>query len=299
MNGVLASRVDRASRNDGADWITALAFRPRKESWVAASPEGFHKLFRASDDPVRDWLDPACAATAAREDADMQLLHRAAADVCPPVRRDHACLVYPYLSGPDLRATLRTRGGGGAGAAGLAAAMRVLARLHTTGEDLSRYAAKAYPASGYLPPDLDVLRRIAARPRRLCLEGFEVRNFRYDRRRDAWCFFDPQAISLGVPENDVARFIVSLLMVNWGRGGGLRIWTAFDAGALVAAYERAAGDTLDATLLSYFTHESIAMRRHFAERALGGLRGAARLLGRPYLVNYFHQLDHWARQHEF
>ncbi|HEU0277489.1 MAG TPA: hypothetical protein VFQ95_06705 [Rhodanobacteraceae bacterium] len=300
MNSTLAGSVERPARAGGADWITALAFRPRKESWVAASPEGFHKLFRASDDPVRDWLDPACTATAAREYADMQLLHRAAADVCLPVRRDHACIVYPYLSGPDLRATLRTRGGGGVeGAAGLAAAMRVLAHVHTTREDLSCYAAKAYPASSYLPPDLDVLRRIAARPRRLCLEGFEVRNFRYDRRRDAWCFFDPQAISLGVAENDVARFIVSLLMVNWGHGGGLRIWTAFDANALLAAYERAAGDTLDATLLAYFTHESIAMRRHFAERALGGLRGTARLLGRPYLANYFRQLDHWAHQHEF
>ncbi len=284
---------------DAAGWIAALAFTPRKESWVAVSGGRFYKLVRAGDDPVQDWLDAGCGATAAREYADMQLLHRAADDALEPLRLDHACVVYPELSGPDLRTALLRQRGRGEGGAGLHAAMRLLARVHATDQDLSAYPWKAYPANPYLPPERDVLQRIAKQPRQLCMEGFEARNFRHDRQRRAWCFFDPQTVSLGVAENDVARFIVSLLMVTWGAGGSLRIWTAFDANALRASYERAAGRTLDATLLTYFIHESIAMRRHFARRALARLGGARRLVGRPYLATYFRQLGNWAREHEF
>lgn len=277
--------------------IATLGFTPRRESWVARSRGRFYKLARASDDPVGDWRDPACAATAAREYEDLRFLHRIAPDVVAPLERDQGCVVYPELSGPDLRDVLLTRRA--SATAGLHAAMRLLARVHAAPADLARYPEKPYAAARYLPPVRDVLERLAARPRTLCMEGFEVRNFRYDGARRAWRFFDPQVVSRGVAENDVARFLVSVLMVTWGADGSWRIFTAFDPAALVASYERAAGSALDRTLLAYFTHESIAMRRHFARRALARLHGVRRSVGRPYLAAYFHQLERWAHTHEF
>lgn len=79
----------------------------------------------------------------------------------------------------------------------------------------------------------------------------------------------------------------SLLMVNWSKGGSPRIWNGFDAGDLAFMYEQASARVLDKTLLNYFLHETIAMRRHFSEQALRTLHGAWRIFGRPYLIAYF------------
>ena len=280
-----------------AGWIAALAFARRKESWVAAPADNFYKIFRRSDDPARDWLDPACMEKARREYADMQLMHRIDERACGPLRLDHACVVYPCLSGPDLRVMLLRRGSGNAErSSALRDAISLLARLHAATDEVSHYPLKNYLSGGFLNPDMDVLRRIGECHRVLCIEGFEVRNFRYDQRRSAWVFFDPQDVSRGVPENDLARFIVSLLMVTWGKGGSPKIWRNFDFGDLMSTYERTASRSIDPVLLNYFLHETIAMRRHFAEKALRALRGVSRLLGRPYLSAYFLQLEKWAER---
>lgn len=279
-------------------WIDALAFAPRKESWVASSAGGFYKIFRGSDDPARDWLDPACIEKARREYADMQLLHHFSSRVCCPLRVDHACVVYPDLSGPDMRVMLRRRGDA-QHTAGLRDAISLLARLHAATDAASHYPLKDYLVDGHLAPSAEVARRIAGCRRTFCIEGFEVRNFRYDQRRDAWLFFDPQDVHRGVPENDLARFVISLLMVNWGKGGSPKIWTGFESRDLVSTYEHAASRPVDTILLNYFLHETIAMRRHFAERALRALHGVPRLLGRPYLAAYFLQLEKWVTSHEF
>lgn len=295
---VAMPRDAQEPRTGRAGRIAALGFAPRKESWVASSEGNFYKIFRSSDDPARDWMDPACIEQARREYADMQLLHGFSERVCRPLRVDHACVVYPHLSGPDLLAMLRRRGGA-QGATALRDAMLLLARLHAEGTAASHYPSKDYLVDTHLSPDADVLRRIAERERTLCIEGFEVRNFRYDRDRSAWLFFDPQVVHRGVPENDLARFLVSLLMVNWGKGGSPRIWTGFGFPELVSTYEHAASRPVDKILLNYFLHETIAMRRHFAERALRALHGVPRLLGRPYLTAYFLQLEKWVATHGF
>ncbi|WHZ20050.1 MAG: hypothetical protein OJF55_002199 [Rhodanobacteraceae bacterium] len=284
---------------DAAPRIETLAFTPRKESWVASSGGWFYKMFRSSDDPARDWLDPVCIEKARREYADMLLLHRFSKHVCRPVRLDHACVVYPHLSGPDMRAMLQMRGCTSAQrAAALRDAVTLLARLHAeTGEALD-YPVKDYLRHSYLTPDAEVLARITARERTLFIGGFEVRNFRFDRQRNAWFFFDPQHVFLGIPEDDLARFVISLLMVNWGKGGSLRIWRDFDVTDLVATYQQASARTQDPLLLNHCLRENIAMRRHFAEKALRGMHGAGRLIGRPYLSAYFLQLEKWVAKHE-
>jgi hypothetical protein len=144
-----------------------------------------------------------------------------------------------------------------------------------------------------------VTRRIGERERTLFIGGFEVRNFRFDRRRDGWFFFDPQNVFRGMPEDDLARFVISLLMINWGQDGSVRLWQDFDVSDLLATYESASARSLDRTLLNYFLRETIATRRRFAKKALRNMSGAKRVLGWPYMAAYFMQLDHWAAHHEF
>lgn len=282
-----------------AGWIDALAFTPRKESWVASSAGSFYKIFRKSDDPAQDWLDPACVKQAGREYADMLFLCQFSDRICSPIRLDHACIVYPQLSGPDMRAMLQWRGTTDAQrTAGLRDAVVLLSRLHMVNVDASRYPVKDY-LSGLLPPSRDVIMRIAGRERTIFISGFEVRNFRFDRPRGGWFFFDPQHMFLGMPEDDLARFVISLLMVNWGKGGSLRLWQDFDIDDLLSTYEQTSTRLLDKTLLNYFLRETIAMRRRFAEKALRAMNGARRILGQPYLAAYFLQLEKWAANHEF
>lgn len=284
-----------------AGWIESLEFIPRKESWVASSSGWFYKIFRASDDPARDWRNPACIETATREYVDTLFLRRLSDHVCAPVRRDHACVVYPHLSGPDMRAMLQQRDGADQRqcSAGLHDAMAVLARLHAGSAEVAEYPVKDYLHNGYFAPDAGVAERISARARTLFIGGFEVRNFRFDRQHNGWFFFDPQRVFLGMPEDDVARFIVSLLMINWGRGGSLRLWQDFDPIDLLSAYEHAAKRSLDRTLLNYFLRETVAMRRHFAEKSLRSMSRVRRIPGRPYLAIYFLQLQQWVENHEF
>ncbi len=289
-----------ASPMAAAGEIAALSFTARKESWIASSEGRFYKIFRRSDDPAQDWLDSLCIDKARREFADMLLLHRLCRRVCCPLRRDHACVVYPYLAGPDMRELLRRRGTSYAQrTAALREAMTLLAALHAAPGEALDYPLKDYLHDGYLVPGRDVVRRIAGRERTLFIGGFEARNFRFDRDRGGWCFFDPQHVYLGMPEDDVARFVISLLMINWGSGGSLKVWQRFDAAQLLSGYETASGRRLDRTLLNYFLHETVAMRRHFAEKALRGMPGAKRVLGRPYLGLYFRQLEKWVANHEF
>ncbi|MGS0999915.1 hypothetical protein [Rhodanobacter sp. UC4451_H18] len=301
MNGQNAAS-ERVPPTGSAGWLAELAFTPRKESWVASSADRFYKIFRRSDDPLRDWLDPTCMEKAGREYADALLLRELSEHVCTPLRLDHACVVYPRLSGPDLRPMLQQKHGAfGARhrAQALRKAMVVLAQLHRARSNPAGYPAKDYLHDGYLVPDAEVARRIGERERTLFIGGFEVRNFRYDEEREDWLFFDPQHVYLGMPEDDVARFVISLLMINWGQGGGVTLWQGFDVEDLLAAYEDAAGFLLDGTLLTYFLRETIAMRRHFAQKALRNMAGARRVIGRPYLAGYFMQLNHWAANHEF
>lgn len=283
-------------------WIDGLAFTPRKESWVASSADWFYKIFRRSDAPARDWLDPFCMEKASREYADTLLLGRLSDRVCMPVRLDHACVVYPLLSGPDMRPMLQQMRGADAArrrTRALSEAMVTLAQLHGAEQDTPDYPVKDYLQNRYLVPDVEVAKRIGERERTLFISGFEVRNFRFDRHRDGWFFFDPQHVFFGMPEDDLARFVISLLMINWGQGGSVRLWQDFDVSDLLSTYEDAAGRLLDRTLLNYFLRETIAMRRHFAQKALRSMSGAKRALGRPYLAAYFMQLNHWAVNHEF
>jgi hypothetical protein len=270
------------------DPILTLRFTRRKESWVAAASGRFYKITRSSNDPLRDLVDPYCIGTSLREYNDVCFLHGLAESVCRPEGIDRACIVYPFLSGPDLRTWLISRAPPARHQVPLHSAMALLARLHRG--EAAGYPVKDYRRDGFLAPPPAVLQRMADRPQTLVVTGFEARNFRFDQSRNAWFFFDPHHVWIGHPEEDFARFMISLLMIR-GRRRGLRPWTEFDRFRLRASYEDLAPAKLDDTLLNYFLCEELAMRRFHATKLARRMRGAMRAFVMAYTRVYYHQLQ--------
>ncbi|MGH8182519.1 MAG: hypothetical protein ACREPH_02540 [Rhodanobacteraceae bacterium] len=272
------------------DRIAALGFRRRKESWVAEAGGCFYKIPRSSDDPLHDLNDPECGDTALREYTDMRFLASlAAGGVCRPERIARACVVYPLLSGPDMRELLLRSRSPEARAASLHSAMRLLARLHHG--DAMDFPVKDYARDNFLAPTPALLARMQTRPRTLVVTGFEARNFRFDGGSNAWSFFDPHHLWRGSPEEDFARFVVSLLMIR-GRRGIPRPWTRFDRFHLLAAYEASAPMKLDRPLLNYFLDETLAMRRFHALRSARRMPATSRPVGAAYTRFYYQRLRH-------
>ncbi|MGH8117423.1 MAG: hypothetical protein ACREPJ_08985 [Rhodanobacteraceae bacterium] len=269
------------------DRIETLRFARRKESWVAATAGHFYKIVRKGDDPLQDLDDPECTRTATREYNDLRFLGTLADRVCRPERIDRACVVYPLLSGPDMRMLLLDRGMRARHRACLHSAMRLLAAFHHG--DAAAYPAKDYRRDGFLAPAPHVLDRMQGRPRTLVVTGFEARNFRFDEHRNAWYFFDPHHVWRGYPEEDLARFIVSLLMLP-GRRSGPRAWTRFDRCRLLAEYEAAAPAKLDRQLLNWFLAEELAKRRYYALQSAQRMPAAGRPFGVAYTALYYHGL---------
>lgn len=269
--------------------VESLAFTRRKESWVAEADGRFYKIIRKSDDPLRDLDDAACIAIAAREYTDMRFLGSLAPGVCRPERIDRACIVYPALTGPDLRTLLLQGGPTEEKEAALRSAMLLLATMHHGKAD--GYPMKDYRSHGFLAPTPELLDRMQRRTRTLVVTGFEARNFRFDRNSNAWFFFDPHHLWLGFAEEDFARFVVSLLMIR-GRRRGPRTWTDFDRFRLLAAYESQAPAKLDVQLLNYFLYEQLAMRRFHAMRSARRMPAASR----PFAVAYARFYYHWLRR---
>lgn len=270
------------------DPIGDLAFRRRKESWVAESGGCFYKVVRRSNDPRRDLDDPACAAIATREYDDLCFLHALDPAVCRPTRIDRACVVYPTLTGPDLRTLLLRASTHATHAAALHSAMQLLAHLHHG--DAGGHPLKDYRRENFLPPGPAVLARMQGRPRTLVITGFEARNFRYDKPRATWRFFDPHHVWRGYPEEDFARFVVSLLMLP-GRRRGPRTWAGFDRFRLLGEYEALAPARLDRPLLNYFLDEKLAMRRFHALRSAHRAAFAVRPIGVAYTRFYYQRMQ--------
>jgi hypothetical protein len=269
--------------------LATLQFARRRESWVASCSGRFYKITRKSDDPLRDLDDPACIGTSLREYTDMCFLHGLDEAACRPESVDRACIVYPLLSGPDMRTVLIGHASAEQREASLHSAMALLARLHRG--EVAGYPVKDYHRDGFLALPPAVLERMASRQRTLVVTGFEARNFRFDRSRNGWCFFDPHHVWAGYPEEDFARFMISLLMIR-GRRRGPRLWTGFDRFRLRESYEMLAPAKLDSMLLNYFLSEELAMRRFHATKLARRMPVVARTFVMAYTRVYYHRLQH-------
>jgi hypothetical protein len=271
--------------------IGTLAFTPRKESWVAESQGRFYKIIRRGSEPQEDLVDPACMEIARREYTNMQFLHALDDRVCAPIGIHQACIVYPLLSGPDMRALLLRNPPREQVDACLRGVIALLASLHRAGAGSADYPFKDYRRDSFLAPGREVLDRMEARRRTVVITGFEARNFRFDEKKGIWCFFDPHHLWRGLPEEDLARFVISLLMLR-GRRAGPRTWTNFDRFALLSTYEELAPDRLDRTLLNYFLREQLAKRRFHAMKAVASLSALGRLFKGAYTWLYYRRLRH-------
>jgi hypothetical protein len=289
--------MNSTSLDDPPTAIAGLKFVRRQESWVAKSNGYFYKIVRKSDDPMRDIGDPECIEKALREYNDLRFLAGLSAGVCCPVRTEQGCIVYPYLSGPDLRDVLRSGAARARHQDALHDAMFLLAQFHRDAGNIGNYPVKDYLLRSYAAPAPDIIERIRVRKKTLVIGGFEVRNLRFDNAQGGWYFFDPHHVWVGVPEDDLARFFISLLMVNWGRDGTPRCWNHFNMGTLLATYERATSAPVDKILLNFFLLERTAMRKFFAMKTLGNMSVAARIIAWPYLKVYFWQIERWRSAH--
>ncbi|MGH8144773.1 MAG: hypothetical protein ACREPY_00430 [Rhodanobacteraceae bacterium] len=283
----VAQPVEASPRRSDASAIGALKFTRRRESWVAQSAGHFYKIVRASDDAMHDFVDPACIASAQREYGDMRFLHGIDAAACCPERIEQACIVYPVLSGPDMHELLTRRPACEQATQCLQAAMLLLARLHCHKAD--GLPVKNYQLEGFLAPGPRVMARMRDRQRMLVVTGFEARNFRFDKHEAGWFFFDPHHLWCGFPEEDFARFMVSLLMIR-GKRGGPRPWTGFDRFALLATYEASTHAKLDRELLDYFVREQLAKRQFYAMRLARHMRSPGNVIGVAYTRLYFQRL---------
>ena len=257
---------------------------------MAESSGSFYKIIRRTDDPLQDLDDPVCIDTASREFADMRFLHGISDRICPPERNERACIVYPLLSGPDMREVLLDKRARAQHESCLREAMELLARLHQRADGLAQYPVKDYRCDSFVLPDPGTSERMKERKRTLVVTGFEARNFRFDAGKAAWFFFDPHHLWQGLPEEDFARFLISLLMIK-GRRRGFRPWKDFDRSELLAMYEESAPTKLDAKLLNYFLHEQLAKRRFHAMKAIPRMGPPAGAFVRTYTDWYYRRLQ--------
>jgi len=297
-----AAGTDRATPPDAAlaarvdELVRTMRWTARPLSWTLVADGRFYKIDRRSGDVAADLVNPEARARARIEhDLTCRL---AALDpaVVTPIALVGSCLVAPALTGDDMVTALR-RGDEERDAA-LEAALSLIGRLHRAeGAALEGVTAHDYAENPYLPAPPALRERLGARPRTLVVRGFEVRNFRAERPGGAWRFFDPHQADLAAPEEDVARFVVSLLMLNWGRHANVRAWDRFVPERLISTYEGARGLRLDREVLAYAFALNVAMRRFHSRGRTAGLAGARALAAAAYRKAYFWQIERWGRRH--
>ena len=72
------------------------------------------------------------------------------------------------------------------------------------------------------------IKSIESQQKTIVVLGFEVRNFKRIYPNGSFNFFDPHHLLIGVPEDDFCRYLLSLLMLNWGNNTNFLIWRKFD-----------------------------------------------------------------------
>ncbi len=266
-------------------------FAARPLAFVARDGDLFLKVPRLAGGPLVAWRSAEVIAAATEEHALLDLLAAADPDVLRPTDRVAGCLAFPWLEGPDLLVVLRG-GDSDQQRSAIEAAVDLLGRLHAK-LDLAAQGAIDYASDPWLTGATSFADRLEGMELGPVVRGIELRNFRFDAVAGRWRFFDPHRCGIGARAEDLARFVVSLLMVRWGAFDGFRAWEAFDLDALLERYARAAGRPLrDADFATAFDY-NLAMRRHHAERAVAVAPLWLRPAYRIYLDRHFAALDAW------
>ncbi len=275
--------------------LPSISFLQRPESWVAVADDVFLKIPRQSNDPMTDVCGQIGLVIAQSEYDQASWLASSTPSVLRPLGLERACLIYPAISGPDMRNFLLDASRS-ASADVIAQAMTTLASIHATSlapdVDFDEYGISP---RFYVEPKNEIRERMARRKMVPVIDGFEVRNFRFDATRGIWMFFDPHRIRVGNPECDLARFAISLLMMPWGRTFACWIWTRFNLAQVITSYENAGGAVVDRDILRYFLEENAAMRDSFARKAVSNMRIGIRQAASAYRAVFFKQINNWIR----
>jgi len=280
------------------DLIRGACFSARRWSWVCARDRYFLKIPR-----VAGQLQPDLSASRAEAEGEYRLTQQLTGQldgmVEAPLRLIDACIVKRRLQGPDLWRLAQRVGGTPEVQAALAQGLVLAARLHrldpATVPDLPVHDYAQDPS---LPAPKELHDRLRRRPRTIVVGGLEVRNFMQDVNDGQWKFFDPHETVLGAPEDDVARYILSLLMIDWGRHARCRIWTRFNYQHLLQAYEAARGTSLDQQLLAYMFQRNVARRRNEARDSTRDLPWFMHMAARAYEGLFFRQVREWGSRHD-
>ena len=278
--------------------IDAGLFTGRIWSWVCVRQRYFLKIPRASGGRLHtDFTEGAAAAD--REYRLTQDLAEALGDmVDTPLRLIDGCIVKRRLTGPDLWTLARQEGATSRVRNAISEGVVFAAKLHRL--DLASVpglTVHEYADDPYLPAPEELHDRLSQRRPAIVLGGLDVRNFKQNRPAGRWLFFDPHVAELGAPEDDFARYILSLLMINWGRHADCRIWTQFDYRELVDIYERTRGSPLDEHVLAYMFARNIARVRTDVWAVGDWSRWLQRAAARGYEKLFFWQVMRWGGQH--
>jgi hypothetical protein len=275
--------------------IERVGFSKRRWSWICAYDDFFLKVPRVSDDLLLDLGAAEVRNLAKAEHDSLSILGSYSHAVILPMLfiEECGCLVFPRISGRDLYDLLvkeRTRR---KCHELIAPALGLMGEVH-------RRSAAAPPVGlrekVYSQHNMRQEKRsVRESPRCLSVFGFEVRNFRLCDENDGVRFFDPHEVYLGYPEDDVSRFVLSLLMIHWGRNWSCRLWRNFSLDAILDSYEREGGLRLEERRFAECFRLNVAMRERYAEAALEGLSRMKDVLGRTYRLLFFAQIKHWAR----
>jgi hypothetical protein len=275
--------------------IRQLNFTRRPESWVAISNGLFFKIPRLSNDCIGDFSNQEGESIARMEFRLANLLADQCDEVLRPLQVERGCLVYEAISGPDMRDALLE--GNVVVRDSIRGAICALAELHAkdAGQfpEVEMYGDEHY----YVLPDSDIRARIEARKKCLVIDGFEARNFRFDNRTNQWRFFDPHRVRRGIPECDIARFVVSLLMLTWGRSFRFWIWQDFNLEELIEVYEERTGSVVDRQVLRFFLREQTEMRKYFATKSVLSMGWPVKLVAMLYMNVFFSQIFNWTKKH--
>jgi hypothetical protein len=280
-------------------WIQGLIsseqFVARRWSWVCVREHYFLKIPRLHGQRQAD-----LGAGILEAEEEYRLTDRLTQQlemVDAPLMLIDACIVKRRLLGQDLWRLARQEGGTAEVQAAITQGLELAARLHNLDPaTVPNLPVHDYANDPYLPAPKELLDPLRQKRRSIILAGFEVRNFMQDRPGGQWKFFDPHEAMLGAPEDDFARYVLSLLMINWGRNLHCRAWTHFDYPRLVRVYEAARGGHLEQDVLAYMFQRNIAARRFGARRATGKLPWFMRVAARSYEELFFRQVEKWMRQ---
>jgi hypothetical protein len=277
------------------DLIHGNQFVARRWSWVCVREHYFLKIPRL---PGQREADLGASIVEAEDEYRLtdQLTQQLDGMVDAPLRLIDACIVKRRLLGQDLWRLARRQGGTTEVQAAIAQGLQLAARLHNLDPaTVPNLPVHDYAKDPYLSAPKELQDHLRQRRPAIVLVGYEVRNFMQDRPGGQWKFFDPHEAMLGAPEDDFARYVLSLLMINWGRNARCRAWTHFNYGQLVQTYETARGARLDRDLLAYMFERNVAARRYGARRSARALPWVMRVAARSYEEIFFRHVEKWLR----